>query len=287
MLPATIDARTRVLGLIGYPVRNSLSPLLHNAASRFLGLNCVYVVFEVKRPHLRDAVRGLRALGIAGVNVTVPYKEEVLAYLDGLSEEARAIGSVNTVANVDGKLIGYNTDGRGFLRAFREEAFDPQGRKFLVLGAGGAARAVVFSLLSAGAARIAVSNRTPERASLLVDHFERLFPGRLEVAGFDQAALLSCAEECDAVINATSVGHGGEPVEEVSFEFLPPGKVAFDLIYHPGSPFQRAGWRRGAKVVTGLSMLVFQAAEAFKIWTGQDPPVQVMRTVVEKFVQGE
>ena len=174
-MPLNINGQTKLVGLIGYPVEHSLSPVMHNSAFAALNLNWCYVPLPVPPERLGEAVAGLRALGFAGANVTVPHKEAVMACLDRIAPGARAIGAVNTIAIREGELIGYNTDWQGFLTALNEGGFDPEGKRVVVLGAGGAARAVVYALAQAGA-QVTILNRTPLRAQALVRGFSPLLP---------------------------------------------------------------------------------------------------------------
>ena len=267
-----ITASTRVAGVIGDPVGHSLSPVIHNAAFRALDLDWVYLAFPVAAGDGAGAVAAMRTLGLDGLNVTMPHKADVIPGLDRLSPTAAALGSVNTIHRLAGELVGESTDGAGFVDALvADEGFDPAGRRVVVFGAGGAARAVVLALAQAGAADLAVVNRTAAKA--------------------EQAAALAGAEvgrvgseddvdEADLVVNATSVGMAGTAEAEavlLDTARLRPGQVVADLVYHPiRTPLLVAARERGAVAVTGLGMLIHQAAHAFRLWTGEDPPLEVM-----------
>jgi shikimate dehydrogenase len=269
-----ITGATRVAGVIGDPVRHSLSPVLHNAAFAAAGLDWVYVAFEVAEGEVPAALAGMRSLGLAGLNVTMPHKQAVADAVDWLSPEAQALDAVNTVVAHDGRLIGHNTDGAGLIDSLRLDAgVDPAGRRCVVLGAGGAGRAVVRALAEAGAAEVLVVNRTAatgERAAALAGAVGRLGP-ELDVAS------------ADIVVNATPVGMGADEALPCDPAVLGgTGQVVVDLIYDPlETAWLAAARARGAHTVGGLGMLVYQAAHAFTLWTGVDAPVAAMRAAVE------
>jgi len=284
-----ISGSTKVFGLIGWPVSHTLSPAMQNAAFAALGLNCVYVAFSVEPKDLAAALAGARALGIAGLNVTVPHKEAAARLVDELDEFARLAGAVNTVVNRDGKLAGFNTDGEGFLRALAGEAgFDPFGRTVLVLGAGGAARAITLSLAKAGAKKFYIAGRTYERALALCRHLEENTgaaaralpwpePGETLPAG--------AVEEAGLVVQTTplGMGHLRDELPPLPYRCFRAGQVAFDAVYHPpDTPFLREARARGAAAVGGLGMLVHQGALAFELWTGASPPLSVMEEAARR-----
>jgi shikimate dehydrogenase len=273
-----VDARTTVVGVIGAPVRHSLSPLLHNAAFDALGLNWVSLAFEVAPGRAAGALEGMRALEVAGLSVTMPHKADVAALVDQRSEVAERLGAVNCVVNRDGVLWGTNTDGEGFLRALERAAgFEPAGRRCLVVGAGGAARAVVLALAGAGAGEVAVLNRTPGRAAgvaALAGAAGRVVEGA-------EGDVAEVAAQADLVVNATPVGMAGVgPGDEpplVAPSLLHHGQVVVDLVYAPRpTPWLAAAAGSGAQTVDGLGMLVHQAAAQLELWTGVVPPVEAM-----------
>ena len=263
-----IGSTTRVAAVIGDPVRHSLSPALHNAAFRALDLDWVYLAFEVPPGSGAAAVEAVRTLGIDGLNVTMPHKADVAAAVDRLSPVARRLGAVNTVVRQGSTLVGESTDGEGFVAALRtDEGFDPAGKRCLVVGAGGAARAVVLALAEAGASEVVVAGRTPER----VEAAAALAGARGRVGSVDEAS------DADLVVNATPVGMGGDPGVPLDPERVGPGQVVADLVYHPlATPFLEAARKRGAVAVNGLGMLIHQAALSFRLWTGEDPPLEVL-----------
>lgn len=275
----TITGTTRLLGIIGDPVRHSRSPQMHNRVLAAMGLDYVYVPFQVHPDRLPAAVAGLRALGVHGFNVTVPHKVAILPHLDRLSSEAAQIGAVNTVHHENGRLTGYNTDGIGLVVALREElGFDPHGAKLVVIGAGGAARAALHALCAAGAGQITIVNRTAERARELAERYGALFPGtRLDVL----EALPRVVPECDLLLNTTTVGMDGATLV-VDPADLACSPVVYDMIYAPPvTPLLAAAGQRGFRGANGLSMLVAQGERAFSIWTGLIPPHGLMKSVLD------
>jgi shikimate dehydrogenase len=269
-----ISGRTRVAAVIGDPVRHSLSPAIHNAAFRALGLDWVYVALPVAEGDGRAAVKAMRVFGIDGLNVTMPHKSDVAKGVDRLTPMAEALGAVNTVARVGGELLGDSTDGQGFLDALRDdEGLDPAGKRFLVIGAGGAARAVVKAVADAGAAEVVVVARRPARA----DRCAALAGTAGRVGSIDEVAA------ADVIVNATPIGMGEiVPLDRresmpLDPERLAAGQLVADLVYEPlVTPLVAAARERGVAAVNGLGMLIHQAALAFRLWTGEDPPLAVM-----------
>jgi shikimate dehydrogenase len=261
-----------VVAVIGDPIEHSLSPLLHNAAFDALGFDWVSVAFSVPAGAAADALVGMRALGIVGLSVTMPHKEQVFAAVERCTDVARRLGAVNCVTRVDGALLGDSTDGDGLLAALRRAvAFDAQGRRCVVIGAGGAARAAVLALAGAGAAEVTVVNRTPARAGVAAALAGDV--GRVGTAGDVGGA--------DLVVQATPVGMSGTPgeggVASIERPAFHPGQVVVDLVYHPPrTAFLEAAAGRGAVALNGLGMLVHQAALAVERWTGCAVPVEEM-----------
>lgn len=256
-------------GVLGWPLDETLSPTIHNAAFRALQIDCAYFVWPVAPESLREAVAGLRALGALGANVTIPHKETVVEHLDHLSGDAAEVGAVNTIQRVGQRLIGHNTDVDGFREFVAGDAgIELAGKQLLVLGAGGAARAVVRAAGELKAAGITVVARDPHRAEALGDLAE-------DVAVEEWARRSSVAETADVVVNATPLGSRGEdPLPDHRWR---PGQSAVDLLYLPPvTPFMQRARAAGADSWGGLGMLVRQAAASFRIWTGQDPPLGAM-----------
>lgn len=266
------SAATALAGVIGDPVEHSLSPVLHNAALVELGLDWAYVAFPVPAGRGRAAVEAMVDLGIRGFSVTMPHKADAAAACRRLSPVAERLGIVNTVTNLRGELVGDSTDGPGFVDSLLDQGWDPAGKNCLVLGAGGAARAVVLALAEAGAAEVLVVARRPEQA-------EQTASLASERGATGTVAL---ADKADLIVNATPVGMVGVPasvelplgIDESSFG---PGQVVADLIYAPATtPLLGAARARGATTCNGLGMLIHQAARQFLTWTGREPPVEVM-----------
>lgn len=267
--PWQVAGSTRVAAVIGHPIHHSISPVIHNAAFRALDLDWVFTAFEVAPGRGAAAVDGARDLGVSGLSVTMPHKAEVLRALDKLTSTAEALGAVNTVVRQGTRqLIGDNTDGAGFLEGLRlDEGFDPAGRRCLVVGAGGAARAIVLALGEAGATEVIVANRTPSRA----DEAAALAPGVARPGSTAEA------DGVELIVNATPQGMAGDLSLPVPAACLGAGQLVVDLVYHPAvTPLVEAARQRGAAAANGLGMLIHQAAHAFRLWTGEDPPLEVM-----------
>ncbi len=257
---------------------------MHNAAFAALGLNWCYVAFPVTRDRLGDALRGLPALGIAGANVTVPHKEAALAYLDETTDDARAIGAVNTIHVAGRHLVGHNTDGGGLLDALRSDgAVSVSGARAVIVGAGGAARAAAFALAGAGAASVVIANRNWDRAAVLAEVVRRSFPRcPVDATPLDGHGVASALREGSLLIQATTVGGGAQRmVSPIDTAALHPGLFVMDMIYEPRETvLLREAQARGCRTLGGLSMLVYQGARAFEVWTGRRPPVAAMREAV-------
>jgi len=271
-VPTFPSAATTVVGVIGDPIDHSLSPLLHNTAFAALGLDWVSVGFRVPDGSAAGALEGMRALGLAGLSVTMPHKTAVAALVERTTAVASSLRAVNCVLRRDGALVGDNTDGEGFIASLRRGAgFEPEGARCLVAGGGGAARAVVLALAGSGAAEVVVVNRDPRRGAAAADLAGTV--GRVGRAEEAAGAAL--------VVNATPVGMSGtgaagaDPVIPASL--VGPGQVAVDLVYHPlRTPWLVAADANGATVVSGLGMLVHQAAAQVRRFTGEEPPVGAM-----------
>ena len=263
-----IDASSRIYCVLGNPVAHSMGPVMHNAAFGVTGFNGVYVAFRVT--DVADAVKGLRALDVGGASVTIPHKVEIMRHLDRVDEDARRIGAVNTVVNRNGRLTGYNSDWRGAVRALLEKS-PIAGKTVVVIGAGGAARAVAYGIVHEGG-RLLVVNRTAEKAEKLADDFG----GK----GLPLSAVES--RDWDILVNTTPVGM--TPVDDLSpvpVECLKPGRVVMDIVYNPlMTRLLRDAAGRGCETVDGLAMFVFQGAYQFEAWTGRKAPVETMRQAV-------
>ncbi|ARA99015.1 shikimate dehydrogenase [Geobacillus thermodenitrificans] len=267
-----------VYGLLGFPVEHSLSPLMHNDAFAYFGISARYHLFSVKPEQVGEAIAGVRALGIAGVNVTIPHKMAVIPFLDEVDEHARRIGAVNTIVNDSGRLIGYNTDGPGYVKALEEEMdIHLDGKRILLIGAGGGARGIYFSLLSTAAERIDIANRTAEKAARLIGEGDERRSTFFPLAEAERRLA-----EYDIIINTTSVGmHPHVDEQPLSLQQMRPGTVVSDIIYNPlETKWLKEAKARGARVQNGVGMLVYQGALAFEKWTGQWPNVNRMKQLV-------
>lgn len=269
--PATID-----VGIIGYPLGHTISPAFHQAAFDALKLPYRYTAWRTPPEELAARVQSFRRQGHAGSNVTVPHKEAVIPLLDEVDPIARRIGAVNTIVNRDGRLFGYNTDAPGFIRSLRDDAgFDPKGKSALVLGAGGAAKGIACALADAGLSVLALANRTAERAQRLADTLTTQSTGT-----YVQLLTWGISGRFDLIVNTTTLGMQGEPGAQESplpTQLIPATALVCDLVYVPvETPFLRAAREAGAKTLGGLPMLIYQGAYSFELWTGRQPPLDVM-----------
>jgi shikimate dehydrogenase len=273
---------TRQVYLLGHPVRHSVSPAMHAAAFRELGIDARYDLRDVPLDDLGLAIARLREPNVLGANITVPHKQAAMPYLDEIAEAAAEIGAVNTICNRQGRLVGYNTDAPGFLAALAEAGFDPRGATVALLGAGGAARAVAHALAEADAAELFILNRTSDRAVSLAQALVARFGAR---AYWGLPATRQQLEEwvprCALVVNCTTLGMH-EPVSPLPSSALRPGMLVVDIIYNPPRTRLLAeAEAAGARTQNGLPMLVHQAAAAFALWTGQPAPVETMRAAAQ------
>jgi shikimate dehydrogenase len=280
-----VRATTKVYGIFGHPVSHSLSPIMHNAAFRKLNLDCVYVAFDIHPSNLESATHAIKSMGISGVNVTIPHKERIISFLDATAPEVALTGAVNTVKNEDGKLTGYNTDVEGFLMAIKEDlGVTPKGLRIFLLGAGGAARAVLTGLCMTGASEIYLINRTLDKANALASEFKTSYKGisiepyALEDTGSVERSLRTA----DLLINASSAGMEGVGSTNLQLELLPKSSLVYDLVYKPReTALLNKAKEFGLKSAGGISMLLYQGAKSFEIWTGKVAPVDEMRRAIE------
>lgn len=280
-----VTGRTRVFGIFGDPIEHSLSPLMQNAALKQSGLDALYVPFHVLPQGLASAVAGLRSLAIGGVNVTLPHKQEIVPLLDRVDDDARLIGAVNTVVVRENELIGYNTDGLGFIHSLKEDLwFDPAGKEVLLFGAGGACRAAVVALLRAGVGGLTLVNRNLDRAIQLVERVAPQFPGQaMQVLGFKDPAFHDRLSQADLVVNTTSVGLNGEDLGFCPLQKIKASASIYDMVYSIAeTPFVCAAKQRGLAAVDGLGMLAGQGEEAFLLWFGIRPAKGLMRNCLVK-----
>lgn len=277
-----IQGTTTLLGLIGYPLKHSKSPHMHNTSFEALGLDYVYMAFEVEDGHIKEALDALKILSAKGGNVTMPHKSKVVEHLDEISPDAKIIGSVNTIKiDENKKITGYNTDGRGLVKALQENGVDFKGKKIVMAGAGGAAKAVATQLAFDGAGELVLFNRTLCSAEAITDNINKNIPtckARAEV--IDEAKLVEEIQDAAILINATSLGMKATIDEAIisSADQLPKDIFVADIVYDPDeTKLLRLAREAGCKHMNGLMMMIWQGAIAFKIWTGEDMPVDLIK----------
>ena len=284
-----ITGTTRLCFILGRPIAHTLSPTMHNAAFAALALPYVYLPWAVPPEGLGAATAAFRAMeNFAGANVTVPHKEAIRVHLDALSPEAEGIGAVNTVIPRDGRLLGHNTDGVGFIASLREGGMDPRGARVLLLGAGGGAKGVSYALAAEGTAEITVANRSPERAEALVGVLAARFRRCQFLALPLQApGVAEAVKSADVLINATSVGLAPGETLPLDLGGLRPTTLVCDLIYRPlETAFLEAARGKGCRVLNGLGMLLHQGAAGFRLFTGVDAPLDAMRAALARGLAG-
>ncbi len=283
-----ISGKTKICGLIGDPVEHTMSPVMHNAAYKKLGLDYIYIPFRVEPEQLAPAVDGLRALNVSGFNVTIPHKVSIIPMLDGLNPLAEKIGAVNTVVNKDGELRGYNTDAEGFLRALLEKGVEPDGKNIVVLGAGGAARAVTY-ILAERKSSLTILNRRQELdwAEAIAELIKEDFGKAVKVLELREDNLAEALEKADILVNATSVGMSPAGSESpVPAGLLKAGLVVFDVVYNPVvTRLLGEAKAAGAQTIGGVDMLAWQGALAFEKWTGREAPLDLMRKEALKMLE--
>ncbi len=283
-----INAKTKIVGLFGYPIHHSFSPIFHNAAFAGLELDFIYLPFSVKPADLKEAVQAIKSLNITGINVTIPHKEKILPYLDEISPEAKMIKAVNTVHNKKGKLIGYNTDGEGFIQSLRKEGkFNPEGKSVFMVGAGGAAYAISFALIRAGVKKFTFTNRIFdfERARVLFKHLKNTFKDRCELSliDFDKRNSRQILGKVDLFVNATSVGmHSSDDQLLIDLDFFSPDVFIYDVVYNRKTNLLREAEERKLSSLGGLEMLLYQGALSFEIWTHRKAPIETMREALKQ-----
>jgi shikimate dehydrogenase len=277
-----ISGKTKIYGIFGHPVTHTFSPGMHNAAFASLGMDACYVPFDIKPENLETACKAILPLGLCGLNITVPHKERIVTYLDDLSAEARLILAVNTIEVKDGRLIGHNTDGRGFLRSLKKDAgFNPKGKKFLFVGSGGAARAVGFSLALAGAKKIVFYDLDAVKADTLASDIRN----RVGVEAFSIVAdsLASTMSDADCLINATPLGLKKTDILPIGKEHIQKKHLVCDFIYNPSeTALLKVAKAKEARRLSGFGMLLYQGAIAFETWTAQKAPVPIMKRALAR-----
>jgi shikimate dehydrogenase len=273
-----LSGKTSVYGVIGDPIEHTLSPAMLNAAFCALGLDSVFLAFKVAPTEVENALRGMRSLGIRGLNVTMPHKNAVIPYLDEVDETAKLLGSVNTIFNDEGRLRGFSTDGVGAHRALERNGASLAGKKLVLIGAGGAAKAIAFTLAKE-VKELVLLDRTPAKTSTLAEAINQKFHKKATAGPLSPSTIQKSLQTADILINATSVGmHPNEAQSPVKPEWLKPDLVVMDIVYNPlETKLAKDAKAAGSRVVSGMEMLIYQGAASFEIWTGKSAPVEVMR----------
>ena len=281
-----LDGYTRLAAVVANPIKHSISPFIHNAAFEATTTNGIYVAWEIEASDLEQTIRNIRRYQMFGINLSMPYKEEVIPYLDELSDEARLIGAVNTVVNQDGTLIGYNTDGKGFFKSL--PSFTITGKKMTLLGAGGAAKSILAQAILDGANQISVFVResSMEKTKSYLDRLEEQTGFKVDLYALEDVSELQARiAESDLLVNATSVGMDGQSSPVPVSIVLPETLLVADVIYKPfETPFLKWARSQGNPAINGLGMLLYQAAEAFQLWTGKEMPTEeIWQSLTEKY----
>jgi len=281
-----ISGRTKICGVIGDPIEHSMSPVMLSAAFKNKGINYVDIPFRVRKEELGKAIEGIKALNIRGLNVTIPHKVAVIRFLDEIDSLAGKIGAVNTIVNDNGILKGYNTDATGFLQALRERGIEPKGKNVVMLGAGGAARAVSFILTESGSS-VVILNRTLDRAKICADRVSQSSQRKVTALKLDGENLASALSKADILVNTTSVGMSPKINETpVTAGLLKPNLVVCDIVYNPlKTRLLREAEMAGATIINGVDMFVWQGALAFEKWTGLSAPIDLMKREVIKALE--
>ena len=278
-----IKGTTKNLGVMGWPIAHSLSPVLQNAAIEEAGLDYVYISLPVPPEKLKEAVAGLRAMQFTGWNVTIPHKQAIMAELDAVDEDARIIGAVNTVVNRAGHLTGYNTDCIGFMQPLAQQGFLPKGKEATILGAGGAARAVIWGLLRAKVKRITLGVRNPAKAARLAEEFAAY--GEIQVLHWEDSAFAEHLAVTDLLVNTTPLGMYPhvEGMPPVDWTKLKKDALVYDIIYTPErTRFLSEAQAHGHAIINGEGMLAGQGAAAFTLWTGVAPDLALMKRALRE-----
>lgn len=284
---SSVRGKTRVVCIIGDPIRHSLSPLMQNAAFTASLLDYIYVPFAVTPEYLEQAVKGLKVLGVCGFNVTIPHKTAIIPFLDRLDESAESAGAVNTVLLCGSSLIGYNTDGTGLVNSLSTDLdFCPGMEQILVIGAGGAARGAIAALCRSGAKKILIYNRSVENAQAVQRDMNIRYPETYIDVICQNTVSTEILASTSLLLNTTSLGMNGERIEGIDITSLPKFAVVYDMVYSsPDTPLVHESTAAGLRAVNGLGMLVAQGERAFEIWTGHKPPEGVMRKALDGVLQ--
>ena len=281
-----IDGYTRLAAVVANPIKHSISPFIHNRAFEATNTNGVYLAWEVEGTDLAETVANIRRYQMFGINLSMPYKEQVIPYLDQLSEEARLIGAVNTVVNREGTLIGYNTDGKGFFKSL--PSFKISKKRLVLLGAGGAAKAILAQAILDGVSQISVFVRSSsmEKTRPYLEKIQNATGFRVDLLALeDIQELQDSITQADLLVNATSVGMDGSSQPIPTSIVLPEKLLVADVIYQPfETPFLKWARNQGNQSINGLGMLLYQAAEAFELWTGKEMPTnQIWELLKQKY----
>jgi len=274
-----IKGTTKITGIFGYPVKHSLSPVFQNSAFEYLGLDYIYIPFEIKPKDLKFATKSIKIFSIVGVNVTIPHKKEIIKYIDELDATSEILGVVNTIHNIDGKLKGYTTDGDGFIKSLKEEGnFNPKNKNIFILGAGGSSYAICGALIKEKVNYIFISNRTYENALKLKKHLnKKLNFKNVEIIPFEKRNEKNIWKNIDIIINTTSVGmKENDPllIEKSNIEKV---KFVYDIVYNRKTELLKVAEELKIPNLDGLSMLIYQGAISFEIWTGKKAPIEIMK----------
>ncbi|MGO4370568.1 shikimate dehydrogenase [Paenibacillus sp. MCAF20] len=281
-----INSHTTLYGVIGDPIHHSKSPIMMNRAFRETGINGAYMAFHVTNDQLSGFIAGVKAMGIRGVNVTIPHKLDVMELLDEIDDGARTLGAVNTIVNNNGRLIGYNTDGIGYVRSLKEEAVSTlEGKRIVVIGAGGASRGLVYALSGEKPGRMTIVNRSVSKAAELAETFS----SRADIAAMPLESLKDACQDADIVINTTMIGmYPNTDASPLDASWLKEGTVVSDIVYNPlKTKLLQEAEERGCIIHGGLGMFIYQGAYAFEYWTGKPAPTAAMREVVMDALLGQ
>lgn len=286
-----IDGHSKIYALLGHPVEHTASCAMHNAAFKALGINACYIALDVKPKYLKEALTSLTALNVAGVNVTIPHKQTCMKYLDKIDIQAKNIGAVNTIINKNGKLIGYNTDADGFIDSLKFDAvFSVKNKSIFIMGAGGAARAIAFSLAEKKPKVVYIQDIKDGLSSSLVRSIKKYYPkvNVIAISFKDKKKTENFLSEVNLFINATGVGLKKKDPLVIDVKFLNKRALVYDLIYNPKEPLLlKAAKKRGLKVLNGEGLLLYQGLRAFKIWTNKRPEVKLYKKALRSFLKSK
>ena len=282
---SSISSKTKVYSVIGHPVSQSFSPKIHNYLFEKYGIDAVYVSYDVDPDHVGEAINGIRHLGIMGTNVTIPHKIEVMKYLDEIDEKAKLFGAVNTIKNVDGKLYGYNTDGTGLTKSLKDASGETMdGKKVLIIGAGGACRSIAIQLAIENAASIEIVNRSIEKAQSIVDTINEHFDTK--AIAMSKVITQKDIDDVDVLINTTPIGMGTDE-SPIDTSLVPPkNMIIADAVYKPHeTAFIKWGLKHDLKIAYGIQMLINQGVHSFSIWTGVTPTLEDTQNILKIFLE--